>query len=152
MGVDPAIDFRRAGELPTALPTVPEPPDPDVDAPPDEQLMNAPTSGPPLIDPRRALLAQAGAWDLLVSCEAIELDDAFDQLAGGVADINGLPECNCCGGRPCVNELFCDACRAADRQRKPADDRTRFLRALLDPKVGLDAAWRALNDRRERRR
>jgi hypothetical protein len=107
---------------------------------------------PDPIDERHALLAQAGAWDVLVDRGEIALDDAFGQLVDGVADVTGLPECNICSGRPCPNTSFCNACRLADRQRRPVDEDTRFLRRLLDPKVSLDAAWRALNQRRQERR
>jgi hypothetical protein len=103
------------------------------------------------IDPRHALLAQAGAWDVLVARQEVELNDAFGQLVDGVGKIVGFPECATCGEAPCLNETFCTACRKADRQRKPADEHTKFLRKLLDPKVGLDAAWRAIDQRRHQR-
>jgi hypothetical protein len=72
MGVDPAIDFRIARELPTALPTVPEPPDPDDDAPPDERLV---------------LLQRAAARARLVEASAMPLDEAFDDLLGPFLEI-----------------------------------------------------------------
>lgn len=48
------------------------------------------------IDLRRALLAQAGAWDTLVSLEAMPLDEAFNLLVLGVDELTGPPPCEIC--------------------------------------------------------
>jgi hypothetical protein len=51
---------------------------------------------PELIDPRHALLAQAGAWDVLVSQGAMSLDLAFDSLVTGVDELVSPPPCETC--------------------------------------------------------
>src|SRR5262245_8649548 len=48
------------------------------------------------LDPRHALLAQAGAWDVLVAQGEIALNDAFGRLVGGVDELAGLPPCEAC--------------------------------------------------------
>jgi hypothetical protein len=48
------------------------------------------------IDARHVLLAQAGAWDALVSQGEVPLDDAFDWLVEGVDELAGPPPCEVC--------------------------------------------------------
>jgi hypothetical protein len=103
-------------------------------------------------DARLAFLSRASVQHDLVSRNFRPLEQAFGELVEPFAELIGLPACNACGSRPCANESLCETSRAADRQRKPVDEHTRFLRKLLDPKVSLDAAWRALDQRRRERR
>src|SRR5262245_580140 len=51
---------------------------------------------PDPIDPRHALLAKAGAYDVLVARGEIALDDAFGQLVDGVDELAGPPPCEVC--------------------------------------------------------
>ena len=62
--------------------------------------------------------------------------------------------CLTCGSDPCVNPLFCRACRDADRQKarnKPGhtEDLAR-LRRLMSDNVSLERTWAELNYSRNR--
>jgi len=48
------------------------------------------------IDPRHALLGQAGAWDILVSQGEMPLDRAFKSLVDSVDELAGPPPCEVC--------------------------------------------------------
>jgi hypothetical protein len=85
------------------------------------------------------------------------------RLAGNVADWPSLratsatllrplvaEHCETCGGTPCINPMFCQACRAADAKRRglPEDRRLKFLRRLMADDISLERVWRELNDPR----
>jgi hypothetical protein len=101
------------------------------------------------LDARFAFLQRAAVRCSLVECGALSLDEGVGELIEPfMAIVSPPPECPTCGAAPCASPSFCRICREADGRQKPTDERTKFLRKLLDPNVGLDKARRLLNDRR----
>jgi hypothetical protein len=65
------------------------------------------------------------------------------RIAALEVQLASLEICETCGGLPCVNRNFCEACGRADRKGAPRHQLERLRRLLADD-VSLERAWHEL--------
>jgi hypothetical protein len=81
-------------------------------------FLNVEGATPIGVDPRLTFLQRAAARCVLVECEKVTLDDAFDGLAPDFLSIIGWPVCELCGCQPCETPTFCKLALEDERKRR----------------------------------